>query len=102
MASACDDKAASTGSAEGSAKAADTPAASAAAKDEPAAKAPACDAVVDKIASFNPGSGDAERKLWNKMCDEMAPKERTCAVGVKDMAGLKGCMGSKGDEKLEK
>ena len=70
--------------------------------DKPAAKDVPCDKVVDKIASLNEGSGDAEKKLWNKMCDEMTPEQRSCAVGISDMAGLKGCMGKKGDEKLKK
>jgi hypothetical protein len=85
------------------APAADTASDKAAAEkdEEEPAETPACDKVVDQIASFNPGSGDAERKLWNKMCDEMTPKQRTCVAASKDMGGMKSCMGSKGDEKLE-
>lgn len=73
------------------------------AEDKPAekAEAPACDKVVDTIASFNEGSGDAERKLWGKMCDEMTPEQRTCVAAAKDMAGMEACMGAKGDEKLK-
>lgn len=68
------------------------------AAEKPAAAAPACDAVVDKIASFNEGSGDAEKKLWGKMCAEMNDAQKTCVMASSDMAGMQKCVA---DKKLE-
>jgi hypothetical protein len=99
---ACEDKPATpAGAGESTAKADATTAAEEPAAAAESGQAPACDKVVDKIASFNPGSGEPERKLWNKMCDEMTPEQRTCVTGTSDMRGMNTCMGSKGDEKLE-
>ena len=67
---------------------------------KPAAdKAPDCDTVVNNIASFNEGSGDAEKKIWNKMCAEMSDAEKTCVAAAKDMDGMKACI--KKDKKLK-
>ncbi len=74
----------------------DEPTKPAADAEKPApAAAPSCDKVVDNIASFNPGSGEAERKLWNKMCAEMSDDEKTCVAAAKDMDGMKKCMAEK-------
>lgn len=71
------------------------------AQADEAEDAPDCEKVVDQIASLNEESGDAERKLWNKMCEEMTPAQRTCVASMKEMSGMKDCMGSKGDETLK-
>jgi hypothetical protein len=73
-------------------------------KDDPAASKAAakaevtCDAVVEKLASFQPGSGEPEKKLWNKMCAEMPPSARACIVGAKSEAERDACIK---DQKLQ-
>src|SRR5262245_37764014 len=42
-----------------------------------------CDAVVAKLASFDSSAGDAEKKLWTKMCADMPPAMRACIVASK-------------------
>ncbi len=68
-------------------------------KAEPAAAAGevSCDAVVAKLAGFNPGSGEAEKKLWTKMCAEMPAAARACVVAAKTLEDSQKCMA---DEKL--
>ncbi len=63
-------------------------------EDAPAKKAaaPTCDKVVDHIASFDPASGAAEKKLWKGMCDDMNDKQRTCVFGAKDQKEMGACM----------
>ena len=104
--SACDDK---TGDAKpADAKSADAKPADAKPADakadagdtKPAADAPDCTKVVEHIASFNEGSGDAEKKLWNKMCDEMTGPQRTCVSKAENMDGMKACMKDKGKQRL--
>jgi hypothetical protein len=98
---ACDSGSTAPPKTDTSAKAAATSTADAKSETKPAAaKAPDCDTVVNNIASFNAGSGDAEKKLWNKMCAEMSDAEKTCVAAAKDMDGMKACM--KKDKKLEK
>ena len=67
-----------------------------AASDKPV---PSCDDVVKNIASFNEESGEAEKKIWNKMCAEMSDEEKTCVAAAKDMDGMKACI--KKDKKLD-
>lgn len=97
---ACDDKAPS-GDAASSAATADKKVAGDKPADKPADKTavPSCDKVVDNIASFNEGSGDAERKLWGKMCADMSDDEKGCVAKAKDMDGMKACI--KKDKKLK-
>lgn len=59
------------------------------------AAAPSCDVVVDKIASFNPGSGAPEKKLWGKMCADMNDAQKSCVVAASDMDGMKKCVADK-------
>jgi hypothetical protein len=95
---ACDDgaKPAAGGS---TSTAADKPTSAKTADAKPAAAVPSCEAVVDNIASLNPGSGASEKKLWGKMCDDMSGEERSCVAVAKDMAGMKACI--KKDKKLK-
>jgi len=71
-------------------------------KDKPAAAKPAadvaCDAVVAKLAGFNPGSGEPEKKLWTKMCDGMPNGVRACIVAAATLEDSQKCMT---DKKLE-
>jgi hypothetical protein len=77
--------------------AADKPAADKPAADKPAADV-ACDAVVAKLAGFNPGSGEPEKKLWTKMCDGMPQGVRACIVAAGTLEDSQKCMT---DKKLE-
>jgi hypothetical protein len=58
----------------------------------------ACDAVVAKLAGFNPGSGEPEKKLWTKMCDGMPQGVRACIVAAGTLEDSQKCMT---DKKLE-
>jgi hypothetical protein len=55
---------------------------------------PDCDKVVEQIASLNPPDmrGDAEKKLWRSMCNDMKPEQRTCVVAAKTMDDMKKCV----------
>lgn len=64
----------------------------AAAKPAAAAAEVSCDAVVAKLASFNPGSGEPEKKLWTKMCAEMPAGARACVVAAKTLEDSQKCM----------
>jgi hypothetical protein len=70
--------------------------------EKPAAAKPAadvaCDAVVAKLAGFNPGSGEPEKKLWTKMCDGMPNGVRACIVAAATLEDSQKCMT---DKKLE-
>jgi hypothetical protein len=55
----------------------------AAAKPAGAAADAPCDAVVAKLASYDPSSGEPEKKLWSKMCEGMPPAMRACIVASK-------------------
>jgi hypothetical protein len=77
--------------------AAEKPAAEKPAADKPAADV-ACDAVVAKLAGFNPGSGEPEKKLWTKMCDGMPQGVRACIVAAGTLEDSQKCMT---DKKLE-
>lgn len=57
-----------------------------------------CSAVVDKLASYEAGSGDAEKKLWGKMCEAMPPAARACIVASKSKEERDKCVGN---EKLK-
>lgn len=57
-----------------------------------------CDAVVAKLASYDPKSGEPEKKLWTKMCAELPPAARTCIVASKTEAERDACIK---DEKLK-
>ena len=59
-------------------------------KTTAAADAP-CDQVVTKLASFNPGSGAPEKKLWEKVCPSMPPAMRACIVASKTKADVDAC-----------
>lgn len=48
-----------------------------------AAVEPSCDAVVAKMLSFQPGSGEPEKKLLTKMCPGMPVAMKSCVVGAK-------------------
>lgn len=76
----------------------ETGAKAAAAGDQPAAAEVSCDAVVAKLAGFNPGSGEPEKKLWGKMCAEMSPKARACTVAAASLEESQKCLA---DKKLE-
>lgn len=73
-----------------------------AAAEKPAAEKPvadvSCDAVVAKLAGFNPGSGEPEKKLWTKMCNEMPQGVRACVVAASTLEASQKCMA---DKKLE-
>ena len=82
------DKATGTGTAPaGTTTAAAKTTAAAAATTAAAATPPAgdtpCSAVVDKLASYEAGSGEPEKKLWGKMCEAMPPAARACIVASK-------------------
>lgn len=84
-----EDKGGAAAAASGTAKAMGTTTAAAAATSvavlataAPAGDTP-CTAVVDKLASYDPKSGEPEKKLWGKMCESMAPAMRACIVASK-------------------
>ena len=64
----------------------------------PAAETP-CDAVVEKLASYDKSAGDPEKKLWTKMCADMPQEARACIVASKTPDERDKCMK---DEKLIK
>jgi hypothetical protein len=51
-----------------------------------------CAAVVEKLASYQPGSGEPEKKLWTKMCEAMPPAARSCIVASKTPAERDACI----------
>ena len=50
---------------------------------------------VTKMMSFNPGSGDPEKKLFGAMCDSLTGDQRTCIVNAKTADDGKKCMPNK-------
>jgi hypothetical protein len=50
---------------------------------------------VNKMMSWNPGSGDAEKKLFDSMCSSITADQRTCIVKAKTDAEGKKCLPGK-------
>lgn len=68
----------------------------------PATAEPACDAVVAKMMSFQPGSGEAEKKFLTAACPSMPPAMKTCIVAAKTKADYDACSKAAGNQKLVK
>jgi len=83
LVAACDKGAGASGA--GGAGAASSPA---------TAAEPDCEGVVDKMASLNPPDmrGEAEKKLWKKMCAQMKATEKACVVASKTMDEMEKCL----------
>ena len=93
-----EDKGGAAAAASGTAKAMGTTTAAAAATTAAAAATMAlagdtpCSAVVDKLASYDPKSGEPEKKLWGKMCEAMPAPARACIVASKTAEERDKCM----------
>ena len=60
---------------------------------------PSCDVVVPKMLSFQPGSGEPEKKLLTGMCPSMPAELKTCVVAAKDKAAYDACSKSSAAQK---
>lgn len=67
-----------------------------------AAAPPACDAVVAKMLSFQPGSGEPEKKLLTAACPSMPPALKSCVVAAKTKAEYDQCGKQGAGQKLVK
>jgi hypothetical protein len=54
-----------------------------------------CEAVVQKLASYETSAGEPEKKLWGKMCEEMSQEERACVVASKSADERDACIKDK-------
>ena len=50
---------------------------------------------VNKMVSWNPASGDPEKKLFTSMCDALTADQRSCIVAAKTADDGKKCMPNK-------
>lgn len=67
-----------------------------------AAAEPACDVVVAKMLSFQPGSGEPEKKLLTAACPSMPGPMKSCIAAAKTKAEYDGCSKQGGNQKLVK